>query len=101
MFRSIPNRPCGLIGDQEWQDRSSGAQPRHNARVFGGAEVGDRAERSRTFGSNHLMQERVSLLQVGGGKSLGEPAADRSEKIARILTLSAAQPNTGKAHRRS
>jgi hypothetical protein len=46
--------------------------------------------------SRQLRQQRLSLLQVGRGKTLGEPALDRCQELVERMLKSIA-PATGSA----
>jgi hypothetical protein len=48
-----------------------------------------------------LIQQRLSLLQIERVEALGEPAVDRREKIAGLLSLALITPQPSQAHRRA
>jgi hypothetical protein len=47
-----------------------------------------------------LFQQCLSLLQVGGGKDLGEPAVDRCRSFASFISLALALPQLTQAQGR-
>src|SRR5262245_12667738 len=48
--------------------------------------------------SRQLLQQRLRLLEIGGGKPLGEPAIGRREQLAGLRTLILLLPQTAQAH---
>src|ERR1019366_3268771 len=48
-----------------------------------------------------LVEQRLSLLQIERVKTFGEPAVDRSEKIAGLIPLALTAPQPRHAHRRA
>ena len=48
-----------------------------------------------------LIEKSLGLLQVKRVETLGEPAIDRSEKIARLIPLTLIAPQPRHAHRRT
>jgi hypothetical protein len=57
-----------------------------------------KSERS-AMSSGKLVEQRLCLLQIARVKSLGEPAVDRSEKLARLIPLALIAPEARHAHR--
>jgi hypothetical protein len=45
-----------------------------------------------------LIEQRLSLLQIEGVEAFGEPAVDRSEKVASFVPLALIAPETRHAH---
>ena len=51
-----------------------------------------------TFSSSQLVAQRFCLFQIARLKPLGEPAVDRSEKLASLILLSLVSPEPRNAH---
>ena len=51
--------------------------------------------------SGQLVEQRLSLLQIERVEAFGEPAVDRSEKIAGLIPLALIAPEPRHAHRRA
>jgi hypothetical protein len=49
--------------------------------------------------SGQLIEQRLRLLQIARVEAFGEPAVDRSEQIASVISLVLLAPEPGRAHR--
>src|ERR1041384_5734498 len=55
----------------------------------------------RITSSSQLVEQRLRPLQIGRAKSLGEPAIERAEKVARFRSPPLFAPQPGETRRRA